>query len=319
MQRRLPHEILYDKGGVNMPIVIPRSLPAHDILAKENIFVMSHTRACEQDIRPIEIAIVNLMPTKVDTETQLMRLLGNSPLQVNVTLVSMESYTSKHVSRDHLDKFYKTFDEIKHKHFDGMIVTGAPVETLPFEEVAYWDELVDIMDYADRNITSTVFICWGAQAALYHYYGINKIQLPSKLFGIYRVRALDEHEPLLRGMNDIMHIPMSRHTTVDEAAVEACPHIKVLARGDECGLSIAKSVDNKKFFFTGHSEYDRFTLKKEYVRDLEKGLPIEAPVHYFIDGDIDRVNMKWRSTATLLFNNWLNYVYQVTPYNLEEE
>ena len=297
-----------------MPIVIPKSLPAHDILARENIFVMSHARATRQDIRPIEIAIVNLMPTKVDTETQLMRLLGNSPLQVNITLVKTGSYTGTHTPLEHLDKFYKTFDQISSRHFEGMIITGAPVQTLPIEKVAYWEELTRIMDYADKYITSTVFICWGAQAALYHYYGIGKVLLPEKLFGVYRVRSLDENEPLLRGMNDIMHIPMSRHTAVDEVAVAQCKDIKVLAVGDQCGLSIAKSKDNKKFFFTGHSEYDRFTLRSEYLRDLDKGLPIKPPVHYFIDGDTNRVNMKWRSTATLLFNNWLNYVYQVTPY-----
>ncbi|MDE6550071.1 MAG: homoserine O-succinyltransferase [Clostridia bacterium] len=298
-----------------MPIVIPKSLPAHDILSKENIFVMSHARASEQDIRPIEIAIVNLMPTKVDTETQLMRLLGNSPLQVNVTLVNTDSYVSKNTPPEHMSKFYKTFGEISNRHFDGMIITGAPVETLPFEDVAYWRELQGIMDYADKYITSTLFICWGAQAALYHYYGINKTLLPAKLFGVYRVRALDDNEPLLRGMNDIMHIPMSRHTTVDEAAVYAHSELKVLAAGDECGISIVKSKDNKKFFFTGHSEYDRYTLRREYLRDLDKGLNIAKPLHYFIDGDVDRVNMKWRSTATLLFSNWLNYVYQVTPFD----
>ena len=239
-----------------MPIVIPKSLPAHDILSEENIFVMSHARASEQDIRPIEIAIVNLMPTKVDTETQLMRLLGNSPLQVNVTLVNTDSYVSKNTPPEHMRKFYKTFAEIRNRHFDGMIITGAPVETLPFEDVAYWRELQGIMDYADKYITSTLFICWGAQAALYHYYGIDKTVLPKKLFGVYRVRALDGNEPLLRGMNDIMHIPMSRHTTVDEDAVYAHDELKVLAAGDECGISIIKSKDNKKFFFTGHSEYD---------------------------------------------------------------
>ncbi len=298
-----------------MPIVIPKSLPAHDILSEENIFVMSHARASEQDIRPIEIAIVNLMPTKVDTETQLMRLLGNSPLQVNVTLVNTDSYVSKNTPPEHMRKFYKTFAEIRNRHFDGMIITGAPVETLPFEDVAYWRELQGIMDYADKYITSTLFICWGAQAALYHYYGIDKTVLPKKLFGVYRVRALDGNEPLLRGMNDIMHIPMSRHTTVDEDAVYAHDDLKVLAAGDECGISIIKSKDNKKFFFTGHSEYDRYTLRKEYLRDLDKGLDIAPPLHYFIDGDTDRVNMKWRSTATLLFSNWLNYVYQVTPFD----
>ncbi len=298
-----------------MPIVIPKSLPAHDILSEENIFVMSHARASEQDIRPIEIAIVNLMPTKVDTETQLMRLLGNSPLQVNVTLVNTDSYVSKNTPPEHMRKFYKTFAEIRNRHFDGMIITGAPGETLPFEDVAYWRELQGIMDYADKYITSTLFICWGAQAALYHYYGIDKTVLPKKLFGVYRVRALDGNEPLLRGMNDIMHIPMSRHTTVDEDAVYAHDELKVLAAGDECGISIIKSKDNKKFFFTGHSEYDRYTLRKEYLRDLDKGLEIAPPLHYFIDGDTDRVNMKWRSTATLLFSNWLNYVYQVTPFD----
>ena len=298
-----------------MPIVIPKSLPAHDILSEENIFVMSHARASEQDIKPIEIAIVNLMPTKVDTETQLMRLLGNSPLQVNVTHVNTDSYVSKNTPPEHMRKFYKTFAEIRNRHFDGMIITGAPVETLPFEDVAYWRELQGIMDYADKYITSTLFICWGAQAALYHYYGIDKTVLPKKLFGVYRVRALDGNEPLLRGMNDIMHIPMSRHTTVDEDAVYAHDELKVLAAGDECGISIIKSKDNKKFFFTGHSEYDRYTLRKEYLRDLDKGLDIAPPLHYFIDGDTDRVNMKWRSTATLLFSNWLNYVYQVTPFD----
>ena len=298
-----------------MTIEIPKSLPAHDILSEENIFVMSHARASEQDIRPIEIAIVNLMPTKVDTETQLMRLLGNSPLQVNVTLVNTDSYVSKNTPPEHMRKFYKTFAEIRNRHFDGMIITGAPVETLPFEDVAYWRELQGIMDYADKYITSTLFICWGAQAALYHYYGIDKTVLPKKLFGVYRVRALDGNEPLLRGMNDIMHIPMSRHTTVDEDAVYAHDELKVLAAGDECGISIIKSKDNKKFFFTGHSEYDRYTLRKEYLRDLDKGLDIAPPLHYFIDGDTDRVNMKWRSTATLLFSNWLNYVYQVTPFD----
>lgn len=302
-----------------MPIVIPKDIPAHDILTKENIFVMSKARADTQDIRPIEIALVNLMPTKIITETQLMRLLGNTPLQVNVTLVKTESYKSSHTSQKHMNKFYKTYSEIKHKRFDGMIITGAPVETLDYHQVKYWKELCKIMDFADKNVTSTIYICWGAQAALNYHYGIQKYNLDKKLFGIFKNRAVVNYDLLLKGMNDRFSIPHSRYTTIDEGALYANQELQVLAAGYECGISIAKSIDNKKFFFFGHSEYDRETLKDEYLRDLAKGIDINKPQNYFINDDIDKINMSWNSTANLLFYNWMNYyVYQVTPFDINK-
>ncbi|MGI6213880.1 MAG: homoserine O-succinyltransferase [Christensenellales bacterium] len=298
-----------------MPIIIPQDIPAFDILTKENVFVMGELRAQTQDIRPIEIAIVNLMPTKIETETQLIRLLSNSPLQVNLTLVKTSTYTSKHTQESHMNKFYKTFSQIKNSFFDGMIITGAPVETLEFDEVAYWKELCKIMDYAEQRVTSTIYICWGAQAALYHHYGIGKIHLDKKMFGIFPNRALLQYDPLLKGLDDYFYVPHSRHTAVDEQAVYAHPELCVMASGAECGISIAKSKDNSKLFFFGHSEYDRETIKGEYLRDVKKGLPIERPVNYFTDEGTDNINMSWRSTANLLFYNWLNYyVYQVTPF-----
>ena len=236
-----------------MPIVIPKALPAFSILKKENIFVMPRARAISQDIRPIEIAIVNLMPTKIETETQLMRLLGNTSLQVNVTLVTMGSYTGKNTPLEHMERFYKTFDSIKEKHFDGMIITGAPVENMDYDEVKYWDELETIMDFADRNVTSTIYICWGAQAALHYYYGIDKIALDKKLFGVFPYEAEDEYELLLKGMDDVFYIPMSRHTKIDEEQLRKMKIIKVLASGEEC-IAIAKTKYNRKFFFFGHSE-----------------------------------------------------------------
>lgn len=301
-----------------MPIVIPKSLPAYSILESENIFVMPKMRAVEQDIRPIEIAIVNLMPTKIETETQLMRLLGNSSLQVNVTLVKMDSHQSKNTAVEHLDKFYKSFDEIKAGKFDGMIITGAPVETMPFEEVNYWDELTQIMDYADKHVTSTVFICWGAQAGLYYHYGVQKKMLDKKMFGIYEYSASANYELLLKGLNDKFYIPMSRHTTIDDNAVYNCPELEVLATSETNGISIIKSRNNKQFFLVGHSEYERDTLKGEYLRDIAKGLNIDKPLNYFRDDDMN-VDVTWRSTANLIFYNWLNYyVYQVTPYDINE-
>ena len=298
-----------------MPIVIPKEIPAFDVLTKENIFVMGSARASMQDIRPIEIAILNLMPTKIETETQLMRLLGNSPLQVNVTLVRTASYNSTNVEMSYLEKFYVTFDEIKNKTFDGLVVTGAPVENLDFADVKYWNELCKIMDFAEKNVTSTVFICWGAQAALNYYYGIGKKQLKEKMFGVFDNRALAVYEPLLRGLNDTFRIPHSRHTAIDEAALKRNEELVVLAEGNECGVSIAKSRDNRRFFFFGHSEYDRDTLLREYKRDLDKGLNIKPPANYFVEGE--KVDFSWRSTGALLFNNWLNYyVYQVTPYDI---
>lgn len=300
-----------------MPIVIPRGLPAFESLQSEKIFVMDNKRAVGQDIRPIEIAILNLMPTKETTETQLMRLLSNSPLQINVTLIKTDTYVPTHVADDHMTRFYKSLDEIKKMKFDGMIVTGAPVETLPFEEVKYWHELEQIIDFADKNVTSTIYICWGAQAALYHKFGINKHMLDKKLFGIFPTHAVVKNDMLLKGMDDTFYIPSSRHTAIDETALRENPNIKILAEGEETGVAIAKTLDNKSFFFTGHSEYDRYTLRNEYLRDLEKGLSIERPKNYFATDDVDKVDMKWRSTANLLFYNWLNYyVYQVTPYHL---
>ena len=302
-----------------MPIVIPKAIPAFSTLKKENVFVMAKKRAEAQDIRPIEIAIVNLMPTKIETETQLIRLLANTPLQVNLTLVRTASYKGTNVSGDHLERFYKTFDQIKDNRYDGMIITGAPVETLDFNDVLYWNELKEIMDFADKKVTSTIYICWGAQAALYHYFGIGKNPLPEKLFGVFKNHAVTQFDPLLKGLNDTFSIPHSRHTSIDEKAVRENKKLIVVAEGDECGLSIVKTKDDRKFFFFGHSEYDRETLKTEYLRDKDKGLRIAPPKNYFVDGDINRINMSWNSTGNLLFYNWLNYyVYQVTPYSLED-
>lgn len=300
-----------------MPIVIPKTLPAYDVLTNEKIFVMPKLRAEKQDIRPIEIAILNLMPTKIDTETQLMRLLGNSSLQVNVTLIGTETYKGHYTSQSHMETFYTTFSNIKNRNFDGMIITGAPVEQMKFEEVKYWKELEEIMDWTETHVTSTIYICWGAYAALYHFYGIDKYNFDKKLFGVYPIKACDDYELLLKGMDDTMYMPMSRYNTVNQEEVFNNKNIKVLAYGEDCGVAIAKSTDNKKVFITGHSEYDRTTLKTEYLRDLEKGLEIEKPVNYFTGNDINNIDMKWKSTANLLYYNWLNYyVYQVTPYEL---
>ena len=299
-----------------MPIVISKDIPAFSALTQENIFVMSDERAFTQDIRPLEIAILNLMPTKVETETQFMRLLSNSPLQVNITLIYTESYKSKNTAAAHLEKFYKKFDDIKDKHFDGMIITGAPVEVMPFEEVAYWQELTKIFDFADRNVTSTIYICWGAQAALYYHYGIEKQLLPTKLFGVFpHKKILEQHDPLLKGIDDVFYIPHSRHTTVNIEDVKKVSDLVILSESEYTGLSIAKSKDNKKIFLTGHMEYDRDTLKKEYERDIAKGLPIVPPFNYFTDDTHTRVKVTWTSAANLFYTNWLNYyVYQVTPF-----
>lgn len=303
-----------------MPIIIPKQLPAHDKLRRENIFVMDSVRAGTQDIRPIEIAILNLMPTKIETETQLMRLIANTPLQVNITLIRTATYESTHTAQDHMQRFYKSLEEVKKLKFDGLIVTGAPVENMSFESVKYWAELQDIFTFADQNVTSTIYICWGAQAALYHYYGIGKIDLDAKLFGVFPSHSLVRNEPLLKGLDDVFYIPHSRHTAIDEAAVRKCKSLKVLAEGEKCGISILKSADNSKIFFTGHAEYDRDTLKTEYLRDLDKGLNIARPENYFEGEGTDAIRMSWKSTGNLLFYNWLNYyVYQVTPYSLYDE
>ncbi len=306
-----------------MPIVIPKEIPAYKTLVEEKIFVMTEERAAKQDIRPIEIAIVNLMPTKIVTETQLMRLLSNSPLQINITLVSTQTYTGKHTPIEHLNRFYKPFGEVKNRRFDGLIVTGAPVETMEFEEVKYWPELEEIFEFARKNVTSTIFICWGAQAALYYYYGIEKRMLDKKLFGVFKHKRLVQYERLLKGMDDEFYMPHSRHTTIDEEDVRAVRELQLLAASKEAGASIIKSRNDRFFFITGHAEYDRETLQAEYERDLAKGLNAEEPENYYVDGYKNgrgRINMCWASTANLIYVNWLNYyVYQITPFNLYEK
>lgn len=299
-----------------MPIVIPKDIPAYSKLLNENIFVMNNERAFTQDIRPLEIAILNLMPTKIETETQFMRLLSNSPLQVNITLVNTKTYKSKNTSADYLDKFYKSFDDIKNKHFDGMIITGAPVETMEFEDVKYWNELKDIFEFADKNVTSTIYICWGAQASLYYHYGIKKYELKEKLFGVFpHKKNNDIFEPLFKGLDDTFYIPHSRHTSINTEDVKKIDDLIILSETEPTGLSIAKSKDNKKIFLTGHMEYDRNTLKAEYDRDVSKGLKINPPLNYFTDENCNNVNVSWTSTANLFYTNWLNYyVYQVTPF-----
>ena len=300
-----------------MPIVIPKDIPAHKSLTDENIFVMDSERANTQDIRPVEIAIVNLMPTKIETETQLLRVLANTPLQLNITFVHMSSHVSKNTAASHMEKFYVSYEDIKDRKFDGMIITGAPVEHLPFEEVTYWEELKKIFDFADSNVTSTIYICWAAQAGLYYHYGINKVALPHKMFGVFENKKMVKFEPLLNGVDDTFYVPHSRHTHIETKDILSNENLIALAFSEEAGVSILKSKDNSKIFITGHIEYDKFTLKNEYERDLNKGLEIAEPKNYFVNGD---VNVLWRSTATIFYSNWLNYyVYQVTPYDLNEK
>ena len=302
-----------------MPIIVPKDIPAVKILKDENIFVMNEQRAMSQDIRPLEIAIVNLMPTKIVTETQLMRLLSNSPLQVNVTLVSTESYVGKNTPHEHLERFYKPFSEIKNKKLDGMIITGAPVEDIEFTQVKYWEELKQIFEFAKTNVTSTMFICWGAQAGLNYYYGIQKHLLDKKLFGIYKHKKLINYDRLLKGTDDRFFMPHSRHTTVYEEDIKACKDLVLLASSKEAGATIMRSKDNKFIFITGHAEYDRDTLEKEYKRDLDKGLKIDPPENYYVNGKNGEIKMCWSSTANLIYMNWLNhYVYQLTPYEIQD-
>ncbi len=302
-----------------MPIIVPKDIPAAKILQSENIIVMNDARAMSQDIRPLEIAIINLMPTKIVTETQLMRLLSNSPLQVNITLVSTETYVGKNTPLEHLQKFYKSFNDIKNRKFDGMIITGAPVEGIDFSEVKYWKELEEIFDFAKKNVTSTLFICWGAQAALYYYYGIKKYPLEKKMFGIYKHKKLVKYDRLLKGTDDRFFMPHSRHTTVKEEDIKKCKDVVLLASSKEAGPTIIRSKDNKFIFITGHAEYDRDTLELEYKRDLDKGLKIDPPENYYVDGDHGEIKMCWVSTANLIYMNWLNhYVYQLTPYEIDK-
>ena len=305
-----------------MPIVIDKDLPAFGILMSERIFVMDRQRAGSQEIRPIEIAILNLMPTKETTETQFMRLLSNSPLQVNITLIKTSTYNATHTDKSHLDKFYKTFGEIKNRKFDGMIITGAPLENMPFEKVAYWNELKEIFGWTKTNVTSTLFICWGAQAALHYFYGIKKHPLKEKCFGIFAHNRVRDGipEPLMRGISDEFHVPHSRHTIIYAKDILHVKNLKILAYSKRAGASIIKSTDNRQVFVTGHMEYDRNTLKNEYERDLSKGLDIKPPVNYFADKEMKEVKMNWSSTANLFYINWLNYyVYQVTPYDINGE
>ena len=300
-----------------MPIVIPKDIPAYQTLKDENIFVMSTDRAESQDIRPIDILILNLMPTKIETETQLSRLLANSSLQVNLTLITPSSHDSKNTSQSHLEKFYTTFDKIKDRKFDGMIITGAPVEHLEFEEVDYYDELKQIFDFSKTNVTSTMFICWGAQAALNYFYDIKKYPLDKKLFGVYKHKKSVVHEVLLNGIDDVFYVPQSRHTYNKEEDLISNPNLIPLCTSKDCGTTVLRSKDNKQIFVLGHLEYDKFTLKKEYERDLNKGLPIEAPINYFNEDKTD-VDVLWRSTANILYSNWLNYyVYQITPFDFK--
>ncbi|MCW3787196.1 homoserine O-acetyltransferase MetA [Plebeiibacterium sediminum] len=303
-----------------MPIKIPDQLPARGVLEGENVFVMDESRANHQDIRPLKIVVFNLMPLKITTEAQIMRVLSNTPLQVEVDLLMTRSHAPKTTPREHLLEFYKTFEEVKKKKYDGMIITGAPVEHLEFDEVTYWDELKEIMEWTRRNVTSTLHICWGAQAGLYYHYGIPKHHLGEKLFGVFDHKLRDKKEPLMRGFDDRFFAPHSRFTGVRQKDIDKVPGLKTLADSEEAGVYIAISPDKRLIFVTGHSEYDPYTLKEEYYRDLEKGDHISIPKNYFPDDDTSNEPIvRWRSHASLLFTNWLNYyVYQETPYNFDE-
>ncbi|MBC8060436.1 MAG: homoserine O-succinyltransferase [Clostridiaceae bacterium] len=301
-----------------MPIVIPKDLPASKILNEEKIFVMNENMAMHQDIRPLKIAIVNLMPTKIETETQLLRLIGNTPLQVDVDFINTQSHKAKNISEEHLVNFYKSFEEIKHHKYDGMIITGAPVENFEFEAVDYWDELREIMEYSKTNVTSTLHICWGAQAGLYYHYGIPKYALEEKVFGVFAHNTLNKKSQLMRGFDDEFFAPHSRYTEVRRKDIEERQELEILAESDDSGVYIITSEDGKQVFVTGHSEYDKLTLKMEYDRDVNKGVNIKIPQNYYKKNDpTEKPIVKWRSHANLLFLNWLNYyVYQQTPYDL---
>lgn len=303
-----------------MPIKIPADLPATETLHKENIFVMTESRALTQDIRPLKILLLNLMPTKIATETQLARLLGNSPLQVDMEFLQTASHTPKNTSAEHMISFYKHFEDIKDNKYDGLIITGAPVEQMPFEEVEYWDELCRIMEWSKTNVTSTFHICWGAQAGLYYHYGIQKYPLDKKLFGVFPHKAEHKRSMLLRGFDDEFWVPQSRHTTVLREDIEKHPELKILASSEEAGVYAVATERGKQIFITGHSEYDADTLKNEYLRDKNAGLPIDVPKNYFPnDDDTKKPVVRWRSHANLIYSNWLNYfVYQITPFNIDE-
>ena len=304
-----------------MPIRVSDTLPAIEVLHNENIFVMTETRAMTQDIRPLEILILNLMPTKIVTETQLIRLLGNTPLQINVQFMHTRTHVSKNTSKSHIETFYKCFDEVKDKKFDGLIITGAPVETMEFEEVDYWEELCEIMEWSKKNVTSTFHICWGAQAGLYYHYGIKKYITDKKISGIFKHRVNPEkkHKMLLRGFDDSFYAPHSRNTEILKSDIEKVEQLEILAESEEAGIYIVCAKGERQFFVVGHSEYDFDTLRNEYIRDTNAGINPEIPKHYFPDDDPDKEpENTWRAHANLLYSNWLNYyVYQTTPYNIE--
>ncbi len=304
-----------------MPIRINSNLPARKILEKENIFVMTEKRAAQQDIRPLKIAIVNLMPTKETTETQILRLLGNTPLQIDISLIRMENHESKNTHADYLNKFYIPSSRLFKQKFDGMIITGAPVEQIPFEDVDYWKELCSIMDYAKENVFSTLYVCWGSMAGLYHHYGVPKYPLEKKMSGIFMNERSTENEPLLRGFDDTFPIPQSRHTTIKKEDILKVPELEILAESAEAGVTIVKSKDNRQIFMTGHLEYDTMTLAEEFYRDTDKGMKVPLPKNYFPTNNVNRMPTSyWRSTAHLFYTNWLNYyVYQETPFNFTDK
>ena len=303
-----------------MPIKIPNQLPAVKTLSEENIFVMTETRAITQDIRPLKLLLLNLMPTKIDTETQFSRLLGNTPLQIELELIHTKTHKSKNTSEEHLLAFYKSFDDIKERNFDGMVITGAPVEQMEFEEVEYWQELCDIMEWSKTHVQSTMHICWGAQAGLYYHFGIGKQPLPEKLFGVFKHKVERRSSMLFRGFDDTFMVPHSRHTTIRREDIEAEPRLKLLASSERAGVYAIATEGGRQIFITGHSEYDARTLEKEYLRDKNAGLPISVPENYYPqDDDSKPPHVSWRSHANLLFSNWLNYfVYQATPYDITQ-
>ncbi|MCM1007314.1 MAG: homoserine O-succinyltransferase [Ruminococcus flavefaciens] len=303
-----------------MPIRIPSELPAFKTLGEENIFVMSRDRAEHQDIRPLKVVILNIMPKKIETESQLLRLLSNTPIQVDIDLLQMASHTSRNTSQRHLESFYKTFDEIAGNRYDGMIITGAPVELLEYEQVDYWEEITQIMEWSKTHVFSTLYICWAAQAGLYYHFGIPKYPLEKKMFGIFPHRAEVSNCQLLRGFDDIFLVPHSRNTEIRREDIEKIPQLEILTSSDISGIHIVANKNGRQYFITGHSEYDRDTIANEYRRDVEKGIDIQIPYNYFPDDDPDKMPLfSWKCTANLMFSNWLNYcVYQKTPYNLDE-
>jgi len=300
-----------------MPVNIPGNLPAIEILKKENIFVMSQLRASSQDIRPLRVLILNLMPVKIMTETDLIRLLSNNPLQVEIDFLKLETHVSKNTSEEHLSMFYKNFSDVRDDYYDGMIITGAPVELFKYEDVTYWPEISSIFDWARTHVTSTLYICWAAQAAMYHFYKVQKQELPEKMFGVFRHVVHDKKFPLFRGFDDEFYIPHSRHTTVMRNNILKCPELKILSESDESGVGIVMSRGGREFYLTGHSEYAPYTLHNEYVRDVEKGLPINVPLNYYRNDKPENPPVvRWAGHGNLLFNNWLNYfVYQETPFD----